>query len=147
MDALAQRLIAALPKDGSKISGGTIKDRLGIGTIEYGQAKKELKEEGFVELGKGRGGTISLTDKGKTYTPPKVTTLEERLEVAREVKAEKSKAEQERDTMREAIVQIGWQRHPDADDIKPGLYEDRYYVEVWKGRQATPDFFPQELLL
>lgn len=151
MDAVATTLLEGLPKDGSKVSGGTIRDRLNLSTIEYGQAKKQLKEEGLVELGRGRGGTIRLTEKGQGFEPPKKKTKEESLEIAREEKQARTRDQREWDALRERAEQVGWERHPDADRIEPHFYAGDWYVEVWSHQghrgSAFTDFFDQELML
>lgn len=43
------------------------------------------------------------------------------------------------DLMEEAVAAAKL-RHPDADEIKPKLYNNRVYVEVWKDGRADIEF-------
>ena len=144
----ARKVFDALPIDGSKLSGGKVKDRTRLNTTEFTDAKAELKKAGLVVLGRGRGGSLAraATDVELPEAPQKKTN-EEALEIAREEKAHLTRQQKEYQAMREHVESVGWGWYPDADDIRPGLYEDRYYVEVWRGKTASVRFLVEEDLL
>ena len=77
--------------------------------------------------------------------PPEeeVKTPEESLEIAREVKREKSRAQKESDRIKAAVLAAGEKRYPDADKLVVGLYQNDYYVEIWKDRKANVEFIPE----
>jgi DNA-binding IscR family transcriptional regulator len=142
----AIKVYDALPAPGEKISGGKVKEATGLNTTELKAAKAELKEAGLVTLGQGRGGTIIKVE-GQDIERPVKKTKEEALELAREAKVEKSRAEQARDALRARIIEVGKRMFPDADEILPGQYEDRYYVQVWKDKKSGMKYLdPDDLL-
>lgn len=146
LSSTALKVLEALPAE-SSVSGGKLKDRLRLSSLEFKAAKDELREAGLVTLGRGRGGTVTRIP-DKEYEPPVKVAPVERMAIAREVKQAKSRERQEMDTLREHVTNIGKKRHPDADEIKAiwsGYHG--WYVEVWRGSSAFPDFIPDELLL
>lgn len=141
----AKRVFDLLPQDGSKISGIKVKDKLTLSALDYQKAKDELRAEGLVELGKGRGGTIGRVE--GVETPEVVTkkTKEESLEIAREEKAARTKAQRELDAMKETAIAAGKKHFPDADDYRPGLRNlDEWYCEVRIGKTTGNYFLTEE---
>lgn len=146
LSSTSQQVFDQIPADGRPISGAKLRERAGVGAEEFRQAKAELKGASLIHLGRGRGGTVMRVP-GTEAPEVKKLSPDERMEIAREVKAEKTREQQKFETLRAAVIQIGKKRHPEAENIVPGFYDGRWYVEVWSGKKAKPDFFPQELLL
>ena len=148
---IAITVFEALPADGSKISGGKLKDITGLNTTQVQDAKAELKEAGLIVLGRGRGGTLSRVE-GATVERPVKKTKEEALEIAREEKSAKSKAQRELDALKVAVVAAGERLFPEGTIERPGLYGNEWYVEVsytdedGKARTKVAFIDPEELL-
>jgi hypothetical protein len=143
----ARRVFDVLPLDGSTLSGGKIKDRIAINTFEFADAKKELKEAGLVVLGRGRGGSLGRVEGVEAPEVAQKKSKEESLEIAREEKAAKSKAQRELDGMKDACIAAGKRHFPDADEYRPGLSEDRWYVEVYHEKVGGIYFLTEDDLL
>lgn len=139
----SQKVFNVLPTDGSKMSGGKIKERLSLSSVDFDAAKKELKEAGLVTLGRGRGGTMSRVEGAEAPEIEIEKTPSDRLEVAREVKRDKSRRQREIDRTKAQVLEVGRRRYPYADELKVGLYNGEWYVEVWEGREATNYFIPE----
>ena len=77
--------------------------------------------------------------------PPEeeVKTPEEALEIAREVKKEKSRAQKEGDRIKAAVLAAGERKFPEADKLVIGLYQGDYYVEVWKDNTANTEYISE----
>ena len=58
----AERIFELLPKNGLRLSGSQVKATLDLSDEEYKEAKAELKANGLVILGRGRSGTIAVTE-------------------------------------------------------------------------------------
>lgn len=101
LSTTAKKLFDYLPDDGTTVGGITIRKDLDLSTPEYKAAKEELREEGLVAFGRGRGGSVARV-KGKE--PEEAPTPTERMAMAREVKVAKSRAKKESDTLIEKIV-------------------------------------------
>lgn len=142
ISANARKLFNALPV-GTKVSGGKIKDRVQLSDLDYKAAKKELKQANLVELGKGRGGTIIRLEDAELPDEPATKSPEEILEIAREVKQEKSRAQKQLDKTKAAVLEAGHRLYPDADKLVLGLSSDEWYVEVWKDHAAKVHFVPE----
>jgi hypothetical protein len=145
LSEVASKVFEALPDDGSPVSGIRLKGELEIGSAALREAKQELQEHKLITLGRGRGGTVLRVPGAE---PPADTRLSksEIMANAREAKQTKQRAERELDEIKARVVAVGKSRHPDADEIVPGLFEGRWYCEVWERHVATMDFFPTALL-
>src|SRR5258708_4686213 len=56
-----KEVLDLLKANGGKMSGGQVTKQLNIDPDDWKVLKTALKDEGHVELGRGRGGTLSLT--------------------------------------------------------------------------------------
>lgn len=142
----ARKLFNALPPEG-KVGGMSIRDRAGLSAHDFRLAKLELRDAGLVELGRGRGGSLGRIDGAELPPEPKKPSVEERLADAREIKAERSKAQRERDALREHVIEVGRRHFPDAKEIIPGLYGNGWYIEVWDDNGAQVYAVPPAALL
>lgn len=142
----ARKLFKALPAEG-KVGGITIREKVGLSMGEFRIAKVELKNAGLIELGKGRGGSLGRVEGAELPPEPKKADPVKRMAHAREAKQELSRAQRERDELREAAIKWGWKNYPEADDIQAGFYDGSWYVEVWKGRVAKNVFIEMEQLI
>jgi len=61
----ALRIIEALPADGSTSGNLRLRERLGLDPERYGEATGSLKALDLVVAGRGRGGSLALTEKGQ----------------------------------------------------------------------------------
>jgi hypothetical protein len=55
----AEKLLAALPADGSTVGGLRLRSSLELDNDTYTRAKQELKVAGWIVLGRGRGGVVA----------------------------------------------------------------------------------------
>lgn len=125
-----------------KLSGGTVKDALGLKDSEYRAAKSELKEAGVVTLGRGRGGTISLVEDAEPPAEPKKLSKAEIMAGAREEKEAKGKQEKFHARVFEYGRKVAEDKFPDNKtevhivkaDHQNGWAE--FHVWVWSGRKA-----------
>lgn len=146
----ARRVFNLLPADGRRLSGIKVKDSLTLGSIEFKKAKRELKAEGLIELGKGRGGTLGRVEGAELPEAPeeeRKPTIEENLAHAREEKAAKSKYQKDLDALKDHVKSVGERRFPEADEIVPKLYNQQWYCEVWNDKGASVYFLRAEELL
>lgn len=134
----ARKLFNALPADGRTIGGGKVKDRTGINTHDFKKAKDELKKAGLIGLGRGRGGSLFRLEGAELADEAveEVADADAMAEV-REAKLHKSRAQKERDAMEELILAVAKRNHPEADEIKSGLYGTRWYYEAWEGQKGS----------
>jgi DNA-binding transcriptional regulator YhcF (GntR family) len=139
---LAQNIYNYLPTDGSGVSGGKVKEHLAEGNTkpspdEFKKAKQELKEAGLVELGRGRGGTLKRRTDVEAPAPIEKKSKEELLEIAREEKTRKNRAQKAIDDQREFISQDVARKlevHPEQVRAFPELPDmTTAIVEVWDG--------------
>ena len=138
----ARKLFNAIPAEG-KLTGKQAKIKTGLSDIHFTNAKQDLKNEGLIVLGKGRGGTMIRVEGAELPPEKEKKTAEDHLEVAREVKREKSRAQKESDRIKAAVLAAGKKKFPKADKLVVGLYQDDYYVEVWKDNKANVEFIPE----
>ncbi len=138
----ARKLFNAIPADG-KLTGKQAKIKTNLPDLRFTDAKKELKKAKLITLGRGRGGTMIRVEGAELPAEEEVKTPEESLEIAREVKREKSRAQKESDRIKAAVLAAGEKRYPDADKLVVGLYQNDYYVEIWKDRKANVEFIPE----
>lgn len=138
----ARTLFNAIPVEG-KISGAKAMEATGLGTPAYKAAKTELKKLKYIELGKGRGGTINRVEGVELPDAPKKKSKEEILEEAREVKAEKSRAQKKLDETKASVLAAAERLHPDAEKLVLGLSDGSWYVEVWNNNAGKVHFVPE----
>ncbi len=65
LPAEALEIIEALPADGSTLGNGRLREQLGHRPNVYRDAAVRLKDLGLVMAGRGRGGTLALSDRGQ----------------------------------------------------------------------------------
>lgn len=99
----ARNIFDRLPEDGTKVGGITIQRDLEISKLVYMTARDELKEEGLVTVGGGRGGSLARVE-GAEIPEEKTSSQAERLEHAREAKQAKSRAKKELDQKIEMVI-------------------------------------------
>lgn len=58
----AQRLISALPSDGSTVGNYSLRSRLDLGDEAYANAKQELRSKELIRVGAGYGGTVARSN-------------------------------------------------------------------------------------
>jgi hypothetical protein len=68
-----ERLLAALPQDGSSIGNGYISRQLNWSVETYVKVRNELVAEGKVVIGRGRGGVLRLTEPREKADAPATT--------------------------------------------------------------------------
>ena len=65
LPADALRIIEALPVDASTVGNIRLRERLGLDPERYAEAAGRLKALGLVVAGRGRGGSLALSEKGQ----------------------------------------------------------------------------------
>jgi len=65
LDPDAQAILLALPADASTISNARFRGQLGLDPDRYSELTWDLKARGLVVAGRGRGGSLALTAKGR----------------------------------------------------------------------------------
>ncbi len=131
MNDIAEKIFEYLPEDGSKVSGGQIKKDLEISAKDFKAAKSFLKGKGVVEVGRGRGGTISRI--ASEIPEEKKLSKAEIMAMAREEKEAKSKAAKRAKRIRAEALSRHSDTFPDASDIIPTLSDHYVYLEVQDG--------------
>ncbi len=115
-----------LPEDGSKVSGGFIREKLNLDKSDFTKAKESLKAENKIICGRGRGGTIcrnvDTSSHIKLPEPIKPPTKAERMEHAREVKTYKKADSKRREEIEAEALKIGEKEFPDADFIETHVW-------------------------
>lgn len=66
------RLLSALPSDGSTVGNGRLRDELDLDFDSYQELKEALLGAGYVTSGRGRGGTLALAEEGRRYLARKL---------------------------------------------------------------------------
>jgi len=61
----ALQIIEALPTDGSTSGNLRLRERLGLDPVRYSEATASLKALDLVVAGRGRGGSLALSETGK----------------------------------------------------------------------------------
>jgi hypothetical protein len=139
MDENAQKLLDVLPPDGEKMSGGNAKEACGLKLSDFKAAKAYLRDNGLVTLGRGRGGSLAaIVGAERPIEAPKLTQGE-KLELAREEKASISRAQKERDAVREMALEKAMELYPDADGyqiVVADVNMGKTYIAVWKDKEA-----------
>jgi hypothetical protein len=62
-------ILAALPDDGSRVTNSRLRSVLSINPDRYAAATSALKADGLVIAGRGRGGSLAITDVGRSFSP------------------------------------------------------------------------------
>lgn len=145
----ARTIWKSLPADGSTTGAIRLKERINMSSADFRVAKNELKQAGLVVLGRGRGGSLGRAEGSELPPEPVKPDPKERMAKAREAKEAKTRTEREQAAIREHVIEVGRRHFPNAVDIRPGLYEDRYYIEVYneKEKGAKVYFLPHEAML
>jgi len=65
LPAEALQIIETLPVDGSGSGNLRLRERLGLDPERYGEAAGSLKALGLVVAGRGRGGSLALSEEGQ----------------------------------------------------------------------------------
>ncbi|MGI8751821.1 MAG: N-6 DNA methylase [Acidimicrobiales bacterium] len=66
------RVLLALPSDGSTVGNGRLRAKLGLDPDAYEELKEALLGVGYVLAGRGRGGSLAITEPGRGYLDKKV---------------------------------------------------------------------------
>ena len=139
MEEYSEKLLAILPEDGTKISGGVAKEACGLKRSDYDAAKKELKELGLITLGRGRGGTLSaIVGAERPVEAPKLSPAEKRA-LAFEEKKELTKAQKERQTVRDMAEEKAAELYPDAEEIQVTVADvdmGKAWITVWTDKEG-----------
>lgn len=132
----AKKLFDYLPSDGTKVGGITIKKDLQWGTVKFTRAKDELREEGLVAFGRGRGGSVARVE-GKEI--PQGPTPGERMAMARAAKVDQRNTAKRRDELVERARKEAEKNFPNADEIEVVLHGTplRPVVTVWRDRRGV----------
>lgn len=120
-------------KENGKVSGGTVKDCLSLKNSEFIEAKNELKTYGLVEVGRGRGGTITHVEGVPLPTEAPKRSRAEILADAREEKAEKKREQQKYKQRIDEAIKKATKSYPD-NTIELDFYspnEDIVWVRLW----------------
>jgi hypothetical protein len=140
---LAQKIYDHLPSNGIKVGGITIQRDLELSKVEYGKGRDELKIEGLCVSGKGRGGSLARVE-GKEPDNGKKTKGES-LEIAREEKKARSRAQKELDE--EVDIAYKWCKENLNYDVRKRsdvcLSYGAILVYVWDGPKAQAYQIPQ----
>lgn len=129
----AQRVYDHLPEDGEKLGGIAIQRELGLSKLDYQRARDELKTEGLVISGKGRGGTLARIE-GKA--PEAKKSRAEALELAREEKQAKSRAKKELDRQIDLVIEYFAREGHTVNRSDISFSDNRPVVAVWEGPEA-----------
>lgn len=138
MRELAESILEWLPDNGEKISGGNIRDKFSLSRKEWTEVKTYLSDAGVIELGRGRGGTVKKLD-DELPPEPKKLTKEEMAAIAREAKEERSRAQKQRDGIRQSALELGQEKFQDATKIEVQVWNvdtGKCYLTVWKEKEA-----------
>lgn len=133
MNEYAEKIYNHL-KNVGKVSGGNVKAALDLSDTEYKKGKNELKENGLVELGRGRGGTIQLIEGAEIPEEPKKPSKSDIMKIAREEKQATSNAQKHRDRIRAKALEDAEAEFPDSGEIQIQVADvdsGKVYVTVW----------------
>lgn len=122
MNQYAKEIFEALPKDGSKITGGDLRAKISLSRSQYDEGKAWLKEHGLITLGRGRGGSVALIKGAELPEEPKKLSKAEVMKFAREEKEEKSRMHKRHREIHDAAMKLAEENFSDAEKI---------YVQVW----------------
>lgn len=61
----ARAIVLALPPDGSTVGNGRLRDLVGLESARYSELTGALKTLGLAVAGRGRGGSLALTEEGQ----------------------------------------------------------------------------------
>lgn len=139
---LAQRIYDRLPEDCTKAGGITLQRELEISKVEYQKGRDELKAEGLVVSGAGRGGSLGRVE-GKEPEAKKTKT--EALEIAREEKGARSRAKKEHEKQIELIIDYFAKEGYPIDRRDISFSDGRPVAAVWDadGKRASMYGIPE----
>lgn len=140
MDDNAQKILDVLPEDGSKISGGQVLDKVDLSKSEFKKGKEWLRDNGMVELGRGRGGTISRIVGAVAPPEPKKLSKAEVMKIAREERQSKSRIRKQRDRLAEKALKEAEKEFPDATEITIQVWNvdlGMCYAYIWEGKKGS----------
>lgn len=127
----ATKVFNRLPEDGTTVGGITLQRELSLSKLEYQRARDELKTEGLVISGRGRGGSLGRIE-GVQPKEEKVITKAERMAIAREVKAVKSREEREMAELIEKVLNWAHEKgYPQVEKKDLSFYDGRFLFTVW----------------
>ncbi|MGH9072148.1 MAG: type I restriction-modification system subunit M, partial [Acidimicrobiales bacterium] len=66
-DGLVLALLNTLPRDGATVGNGRLRQRLGLDEASYRLLTDRLKDLGWVSPGRGRGGSLAITESGRDH--------------------------------------------------------------------------------
>lgn len=130
-----ERFLEQLPRDGRAVGNISLQRRLGWDLNRYHRVRDRLLENGFISLGKGKGGSVRLVDGDMRALASCMPPDGSRVTHARLFKAL---------MWDEARYNLTAQRLADAGIIAPGprqtiLFADTPVAEEWRLELALPD--------
>lgn len=130
----AKKVLELINKDGSKTLGSYLRESSGLGPESFKKAKYELRELGLVELGRGRGGSVSLIVGAKIPEEPHKMSQGEKLAIAREVKVNNSRQKLKNEKITNYLAtklseELGVKE--ERLNVLYGPGSSKNYVEVW----------------
>jgi hypothetical protein len=136
LSAEATRVFEHLPADGTKVGGITLQRELDLSKVEYQRARDELKAEGLVVPGAGRGGSLE----GAQPQEERVVSKSERMAHAREAKSANSRERKVIQDLREKVLRfVHEEGHKQVEEKHisfTGMDYEKPIIEVWKGGMA-----------
>ncbi len=127
---MAKKILEILPDDGSKVSGGHIRQTLGLSKPDFMAAKQELKGAGMVTLGRGRGGSLSLIIGAEPPQENRKLSKAEVMAAAREVKESNNKEQKVTNHIREVAEHKAKMEFPAAKNIVITMNDHYVYFEI-----------------
>lgn len=139
MSPEATKIFERLPVDGTKVGGITLQRELKITKLEYQKARDELKAEGLVLSGMGRGGSLGRVE-GVEPKEERVVTKEERMAHAREAKVANSREKQKTADLKEKVMKHMHECGHTQVELKhitfTGMDYEKPIIEVWGDHSA-----------
>lgn len=117
MRDISKQILDYLPDDGSKVSGGMVRDALELSKTDFTAAKQELRAAGMIETGRGRGGTLRLIIGATPPAEPKKLSKAEIMAGAREAKEANKQENKKNEAIKENAMAAARKEHPKAKDI------------------------------
>jgi hypothetical protein len=139
MDENALKLLDVLPEDGSKMGGAEVKKLCGLKLSDFKAAKTYLRDNGLVTLGRGRGGSVAAIMGAERPVEAPTLTKGEKIALAHEEKAELTRAQKEREVVREMAKEQANEMYPDADEIQVQVVDvnmGKTYITIWKDKKG-----------
>jgi hypothetical protein len=133
----AKTILEYVKENGGKLTGGIVKSELGLKDSEFKSAKGELKTYGLVELGRGRGGTITYIEGVPLPTEAPKRSRSEILADAREEREAKSRQAKKYKKIISDVLEKAAQDYPQLHEDNllefdsAVLNEGIAYVRLW----------------